>query len=345
MPRKQFFSFLFVVLCLIINPATGFAEKIKPCPSGVKAIYLSIDNLYSKKKIAELEALIRETYANGIVIDFKDSNVPNLPYMKALVDRYHKAGAYVIARIVTFQDKYFAQKHPEIAVRTKTGSFWWSGAQKWQRYWVDPSSDLAQNYNIETAKRALGCGFDEIQFDYVRFPTDGNMKNIIYPVFKPEQTKSEMMEKFFIKMRRELKAYSPNTIIGIDLFGEVFVYGKEAGIGQNLTDVAKYFDVLSPMAYPTHYQCETFKVKDPSAHPYLVYSTTIGNGLKFLNGKEVIIRPWIQAFSLPSIYGCGPEIYYTPVMIKQEIKAGTDLGINGFMLWNVSNNFSKEIFD
>ena len=314
-------------------------------PAEIRSLYLSTDNLHNSRKIAELEHLIRATSANGIVIDFKDSNKPDLEYIKKLVTRFRNAGSYTIARIVTFQDKYFAQKNPEIAIRTKTGTFWWSGAQKWQRYWVDPASELAQNYAIEIAKRAIDCGFDEIQFDYVRFPTDGNMKNIVYPVFKPEQTKSAVMEQFFKKMRHELNIYAPDILIGIDLFGEVFLYGRERGIGQDLADVAHYFDVLSPMAYPTHYQCGTFKVKDPSAHPYLVYSTTLGNGLKFLNGKKVIIRPWIQAFTLRNIYGCGPSILYTPAMIKQQIKAGTDLGINGFMLWNVGNNFSPEIFE
>lgn len=313
-------------------------------PAEVKAVYLSTDNLYNKKKIAELERTIAATTANGIVIDFKDSNKPDLAYMKKLVTRFRNAGGYTIARIVTFQDKYFAQKHPEIAVKTKKGLFWWSGLRKWQRYWIDPASELAQNYTIEIAKQAIDCGFDEIQFDYIRFPTDGNMKDIVYPVFKQEQTKSEAMERFFIKMRRELKTYAPNILIGIDLFGEVFVYGGEQGIGQNLADVAQYFDVLSPMAYPTHYQCGTFKVKDPSAHPYLVYSITLGNGLKFLDGKNIIIRPWVQAFSWPSIYGCGPKIHYDVAMIKQQIKACTDSGINGFMLWNVANVYPAGIF-
>lgn len=315
-------------------------------PAEIRSIYLSADNLNNKKKIAELESIIRDTSANGIVIDFKDSNKPNLEYMKKLVIRFRNADAYTIARIVTFQDKYFAQKHPEIAIRTKTGTFWWSGAQKWQRYWVDPASELAQNYNIEIAKQAADCGFDEIQFDYVRFPTDGNMKNIVYPVFDPaNQTKSAVMEQFFMRMRTKLKQYAPNTPIGIDLFGEVFLYGRESGIGQDLADVAKYFDVLSPMAYPSHYKCGKFKVKDPNAHPYLVYSVTLKNGLKFLDGRKVIIRPWIQAFTMRNIYGCGPAITYGPANIRQEIKAGQDLGINGFMLWNVSNNFSKEIFE
>lgn len=340
---KKFGVLYFLLFCSAMH-ASSVASEFNP--REIRAPYLSIDNLHSSRKIAELENLLRTTSANGIVIDFKDSNVPNLPYMKKLVERFHNAGAYTIARIVTFQDSYYAKKHPELAIKTSTGSFWFSGARKWRRYWVDPSSPEVQDYTIATAKKAIDCGFDEIQFDYIRFPTDGNMKDIHYPLFNPaKQTKSEVMKKFFQRMRSELKAYAASIPIGIDLFGEVFVYGRERGIGQDLADVAEYFDVLSPMAYPSHYRCGEFKVKDPNAHPYLVYSVTLKNGLKFLKGKEIIIRPWIQAFTLRNIYNCGLSVEYGPENIKQQIKASKDLGIQGYMLWNVGNNFSPKIFE
>ncbi len=144
-------------------------------------------------------------------------------------------------------------------------------------------------------------------------------------------------------MKKELKSYSPNILIGIDVFGEVCLYGREAGIGQTLSDIAEYFDVICPMAYPSHYMCGEFGVKDPTAHPYKVYYTTIKNGLKFLNGKKVIIRPWVQNFSITSIYGCGPTVYYDVDKVRAQIKAGEDAGVDGFMLWNASNNFTIEV--
>lgn len=338
-----FRTVILLFLSMVFAPEIRAAEHD---PSEIRAVYLSIDNLHSSRKIAELEALIRGTSANGIVIDFKDSNVPQSEYMKKITARYRAAGAYTIARIVVFQDSYFARKHPELALKTSSGSFWHSGAKKWKRYWVDPTSAEVQNYNTAIAKQAIDCGFDEIQFDYIRFPTDGDMKDIQYPVFNPaKETKDEVMKSFFQRMRNELKTYAPRVPIGIDLFGEVFVYSKERGIGQHLADVAKYFDVLSPMAYPSHYKCGEFKVKDPNAHPYLVYSVTLKNGLKFLANRKVIIRPWVQAFTLRNIYACGPSVSYGPENIKQQIKAGKDLGIQGYMLWNVRNDFSPKIFE
>ncbi|MDP3052061.1 MAG: putative glycoside hydrolase [bacterium] len=348
MPSKIFQ--LAAILVIIFLFALGFCnargEKTKPPPKSgeIKAIYLGGDYIFSEKKIAELEKILVTTNANGIVIDFKDSNSLSQEYTINLVKRFKKHGAYTIARIVTFQDTGFARKHPEIAIKTSSGDFWYSGRKVWKRYWLDPASELAQDYNIEVAKKAIDAGFDEIQFDYLRFPTDGNMKDIRYPIFNPSKTtKAEVMKEFFAKMKRELKAYSPNTLLGIDVFGEVFLCGKESGIGQTLSDIAEYFDVICPMAYPSHYMCGEFGVQDPTAHPYKVYYVTLQKGLQFLAGKQVIIRPWIQDFTIESIYGCGPTVYYGPDKVRAEIQAGYDLGIKGFMLWNASNNFTIEV--
>lgn len=324
------------------NPALPYTE---PHPAEIKAVYLGTNNIYNKKKIQELERIIATTTANGIVIDFKDSNAPNSAHMQYLVERFRGVGAYTIARIVTFQDSSFAQKHPDIAIKTRTGELWYSGRRVWKRYWIDPASPLAQEYTISIAKMAIDVGFHEVQFDYIRFPTDGNMRDIIFPVFDPvTDSKIEIMHRFFARLKKELKAYSPSTILGIDIFGEVFMYGKVAGIGQTLESAAESFDVLSPMAYPSHYMCGEFKVKDPNAHPYLVYQKTLGNGIRFLAGRGVIIRPWIQSFTLRNIYGCGPKIAYGTKEVNAQIRATEDLHIRGFMLWNVANVYPAGIF-
>lgn len=340
----MFFRLVLSILVVIFLSGQAFCTSI-PSPDSVKALYLGSDTIYNKAKIAELERILETTDANGIVIDVKDSTVISPEYIRELAARFHSKGAYTIARIVVFQDSVFARKHPEVAIKTSSGAFWYSGRAVWQRYWVDPASSLVQDYNIDIALRAIDAGFDEIQFDYIRFPTDGNMKDIHYQVFDVEHgDKSAVMEDFFKKIKSRLKARNPNIMISIDLFGEVFVYGKERGIGQHIGDVAKYFDVLSPMAYPSHYQCKEFGVPDPTAHPYLVYQKTLAAGLRHLTGKNVIIRPWVQDFSINSIYGCGPAVTYTTERVLDQIRAGHDLGINGFMLWNVRSNFSVGVF-
>lgn len=332
-------------MCLFANNHEAKANGKQYNPAEIRALYLSTNNIYNKKKIAELEGILKTTKANGIVIDFKDSNALPQQYMISLAKRFRDAGAYTIARIVVFQDSYFAPKHSEIAVKTGSGSFWWSGRKIWKRYWLDPASLRVQNYTIEVAKHAIDAGFDEIQFDYIRFPTDGNMRDIHFPIFdSTKETKSEAMTRFFKKLREELKTYSPDTFLAIDVFGEVLLYGREQGIGQDLVEIAKYFDVISPMAYPSHYKCREFKVKDPNAHPYLVYQGTIRNGLKFLGGIDVIVRPWVQSFTLRNIYGCGSTIVYDETKVKAQIQASRDQGVHGFMLWNVMSVFPKGVF-
>jgi hypothetical protein len=336
-------------LAAAIIMLTSIADgKSPPAPDSVRAVYLSSDNIYNQKKIAELEKIISQTNANGIVIDFKDSNNPDVNYLAALAKRFKNIGAYTIARIVVFQDSRFARLHPEIAVKTSSGDFWHSGRASWKRYWLDPASLAAQDYNIEIAKRAIDAGFDEIQFDYIRFPTDGNMRDISFPFFNiQKETKVGVLNAFFRKLRAELKSYAPNVILSIDVFGEVFVYGVESSIGQELLSLADNFDVISPMAYPSHYMCGEFGLKDPTVNPYKVYFDTLTKGLAALRAakKSVLIRPWIQDFSIRSIYNCGPLVVYNKEKVRAQIEAAKDLGINGFMLWNASNKFTVAIFE
>ncbi len=318
--------------------------------ASVKSVYLSVDNLYNHEKINYIFSLFDGTELNAIVIDFKVDKPQINQYVKDLVARFHQKGIYVIGRLVMFQDSYLARARPHLAIRNKNGDMCFSGRKTWQRYWVDMASDEVLNYNIEIAKRGIDMGFDEINFDYIRFPSDlsnCNLKNnISYPVWKGYD-KYQTMRRVFAVINRELKDYSiknnTRAILSIDIFGEVFAYGSEPGIGQKLSDIAEFFDVISPMAYPSHYKCQEFGLPDPNANPYVVYNRTLKPGLKYLRSIGFMgeVRPWIQDFKIANIYGCGPVVYYGPREVKAQIKASEDLGINGFMLWNAANNYTK----
>lgn len=332
-------------------------NKKKP----VKAVYLAIDYLYNQKKISYLENLIDSTELNAIVIDFKVGKPVTDDYMRNLIARFKNKGVYVIGRLVVFQDSYLAKNRPDLAIKDSNGNFCYSGRKDWQRYWVDMSSSEVWDYNIEIAQKGIDLGFDEINFDYIRFPSDfgancDSSGKVMYPVWKgnflqdgPKKAeKYRVMEEFYFFLNRELKSYASvkgvKTRLSIDIFGEVFLYGEEPGIGQRLSDMAKYFDVIAPMAYPSHYKCKEFGVKDPNAYPYLVYKRTLEGGLAKLKkyNFQGEIRPWIQSFSLQNIYDCGPFIKYGSAEIKAQIQAGVDLGIDGFMLWNGASNYIKE---
>lgn len=327
----------------------------------VKAVYLGIDNLYNQKKIDYIFSLFDNTELNAVVIDFKVDKPQINQYVRDLIARFHQKDIYVIGRLVMFQDSYLAKTRPHLAVRNKNGEMCFSGRKIWQRYWVDMASDEVLDYNVEIARRGIEMGFDEINFDYIRFPSDlknchpagdppkgDNFKNnISYPVWNGEN-KYLVMRRVFSVINRQLKGYADQinarVILSVDIFGEVFAYGEEPGIGQKLLDIAEFFDVISPMAYPSHYQCGEFGIKDPNANPYAVYKKTLEPGLKYLRlvGFTAEIRPWIQDFSIANIYGCGPVVNYGAQEVKAQIRASEELGLTGFMLWNGASNYTKK---
>lgn len=348
----------------LLDDAVLSAVKIGYRPinkESIKAAYLAIDYLYNKKKISYLENLIDSTELNAIVIDFKVGKPITDDYMRNLIARFKNKGVYVIGRMVLFQDSYLARARPDLAIKDLNGNFCYSGRKDWQRYWVDMTSSEVWDYNIEIAKKGIDIGFDEINFDYIRFPSDfgancDSSEKVRYPFWKgnflkdnsKKEEKYRVMREVYSLLNSELKAYASaketEIKLSIDIFGEVFLYGEEPGIGQKLSDIADFFDIISPMPYPSHYKCKEFGVKDPNAYPYLVYKKTLGGGLAKLKkyNFQGEIRPWIQSFSLQNIYNCGPYIKYGPAEIRAQIQAGADLGIEGFMLWNGASSYTKE---
>jgi len=347
-------------LSLAIPAGVVFAAQLRPTLivgktvsantlpyANIRSIYLATGYINSDKKVTELLDIFKTSDANGIVIDFKDSNVPDMERMKYLAGLFKGYGVYTIARVVVFQDSHFAEAHPEAAIKTSSGELWWSGKKSWGRYWLDPASPVAQDYTIAVAKKAIDAGFDEVQFDYIRFPTDGDLNDIVYPVFRVSTStpnKIAALNGFFTKLRSSLNGYKVGVKLGIDIFGDVMTYGKASNIGQDLVSIGTYFDVISPMSYPSHYNCGAFDVQDPTAYPYTVYNSTISAGQRTLKGSNSVIRPWVQDFTMTSIYKCGPLVYYNTARVNEEIKGGRDLGVNGFMLWNAGNNFTKGVF-
>lgn len=329
------------------GPGIAYADTVSDQQSPVRALYLSIDHVADARKIAAISDILIATDANALVIDYKVDRPVSDAIMRKLVDHFKKMNVYLIARVVVMQDSYLARTHSAVALKRRDGSLWWSGRKKWQRYWVDPTSPEVLAYTIDVSRQAIDMGFDEINFDYIRFPTDGALSEIVYPVFDAKTMhKSNVMDRFFRELTQALRQHNKHVVLSIDLFGEVAAYGQEQGIGQGLLSASKYFDVLCPMAYPSHYRCGEFKFHDPTAHPYEVYRQTLLPAKKLLedNGSTATLRPWVQAFSLRSIYGCGPHIAYGPREVRAEIQGGIDVGIPSFMLWNAGSRYSPEYF-
>jgi hypothetical protein len=326
-------------------------EKKEPIYS--KGIYLT-SYTASNHRLEVLLDLVKRTELNTMVIDIKDytgrvsfdtnSDLINeigserilIKDIKALIDRLHEEGVYVIARIAVFEDNYLPGERPDLALKTRNGNLWrdFKGLT-----WVDPSSQEVWDYNIEIAKEAARVGFDEINLDYIRFPSDGATALISYPFWDGKTLKKEIIKQFFEYFNQKIKPMG--VFISADLFGLTLTSPNDLNIGQWLEYAALYFDYICPMVYPSHYPTGFRGFENPAVYPYEVIYGGLTIGIERLAsvsasvpGKPVArLRPWLQDFDMGAIYDVR--------MVNLEKKAVYDAGAYGWLLWNPSNVYTE----
>ncbi|MBD3360112.1 MAG: GTP-binding protein [Candidatus Buchananbacteria bacterium] len=329
--------------------------RTKPEEIEVKAIYLTSNSAASSKTIDKFIDFMKNTELNAVVIDIKDysgtlsydsqidlvnqlDNDHNLiKDLPGLIQKLHDNNIYVIARQTVFQDPELSAKKPNWAVKNKsTGGLWYDYKGL---TWTDPTQQAVWDYNLQIAKEAINLGFDEINFDYIRFPSDGPMKQMSFANLQG-RTKAEVIAAFFEFLHKNLKD-EPAYISG-DLFGYTTEREDDMNIGQQIEDAALYFDYVCPMVYPSHYPSGHLNLANPAAHPYEVIGQAIQKGVESLQpveieGQETIeyrakIRPWLQAFNIGAVY--------TPSMIDAQIQASKENGGFGYLLWNARNVYN-----
>ncbi len=333
-------------------------ENQRPLPNPprvIKAVYATSWSASSNSKMDYLIDLIKSTELNAIVIDIKDysgsvtydihnedvekygAKEVRVRRMNALIKRLHDEGIYVIARQTIFQDPILAEARPELAVKNnRTGKTW---TDRKGLSWVDPASREVWDYNIAIAKDASSRGFDEINFDYIRFPSDGNLDAMSFPVYNIDtQFKKDIIKLFFGYLRSNTEGIT----ISADLFGLSTINNDDLGIGQVIEDAYMNFDYVSPMAYPSHYAQGFNGYANPAAYPYEVVNYSMEKAQNRLDALASTtqsdslaeLRPWLQDFDL------GAD--YTAAMVRKQIQATYDAGVDsGWMLWDPRNNYTK----
>ncbi len=330
-------------------------EKIVhvPTPVPVKGIYMTSWVAGTKDWRSSMVKMIDETELNSIVIDVKDYSgrisfevddpvlqkegaaEKRIADIREFIDYLHQKNIYVIARISVFQDAYFVKKHPELAVKKKSGGTWkdYKGIA-----WLNPASVEVWDYTIRIAKESEAVGFDELNFDYIRYPSDGNMKDIILPYASGANNKAESMKVFFSYLKKELE---PLKIpLSADLFGFVTTHTDDLNIGQVLENAVPYFDYISPMVYPSHYPATYDGFKNPAEHPYeVIYHAMASSTQRLLaaSSTPLKIRPWLQDFDMGATY--------TAEMIREEKRAVYDAGLDSWLLWDPSNKYTRAALD
>ncbi len=324
-----------------LAPAYEFPKKLANPPEVIKAIYVTGWSAGTKKYLDYLSDLFEKTEINAVVIDIKDysgivsykSGGP-IKDIDSLVRFLHDKNIYVIGRVSVFEDPAYAKARPELAIHDSVGNLWRDNNGL---FWLDPASKDVWEYNISVAKDVFLHGFDEVNFDYIRFPSDGNMKNISFPFWDGIKTRAEVIKEFFEYLRKELKGEK----ISADLFGQTTTNTDDMGIGQIIENAFENFDYVSPMVYPSHYASGFIGFASPAEHPYEIVkysmdSAVLRKAAFASNGALAAkVRPWLQDFNMGA--------NYTAEMVKAEIKAVEDaLGenYNGFMLWNASNIYT-----
>jgi len=332
-----------------------------------KAIYITGWSAGNNSYLNYLSNFFETTQINSVVIDIKDSsgyvfynaNVDEVQKYKlynysiknidSLVKFFHDKGIYAIARIVVFEDPMLAKNRPELAIYNTEKSSAASGTALWQDNkglsWMDPASQDVWDYNVALAKDAISHGFDEINFDYVRFPSDGDTSIMGFPVWDKKTTKAGVIKNFFAYLRSQL----PNAKLSVDLFGLTTVNKDDLGVGQVLENALPYFNYVCPMAYPSHYATGFLGFENPADYPYWVVKYSMLSGelkrqILIESGADenslAKLRPWLQDFDLGAIY--------TSDMVRSEILAVEESlldGYNGFMLWNPSNYYTTEAIE
>ena len=323
--------------------------EIRLSPFLPKALYLSFYGIGSTALRNAALRLIREAQLNAVVIDVKGdrglvayrSSVPlaaavgaqriiTIPNLPGLLRTLRQDGLYTIARIVVFKDDPLANARPDLAVRRLDGGIF---RDREGLRWVDPTRREVWDYNIAIAAEAAEAGFDEIQFDYLRFP---DSKEIRFPVPNTQEARIKAITGFIDAARARLVPY--NVFLAVDVFGYICWNLDDTHIGQRLEDILPRVDYLSPMLYPSGFQFGIPGYPNPVAHIYEIVHRSLERIRVRTHVSPRRIRPWLQAFRDYAF----DRRQFGAYEIRQQIRAAEDFGTDGWMLWNPRNVYSDQ---
>ena len=331
-------------------------------PEKVKGIYISGPMAGSPELFGNILDSLNGTEINTVVIDLKDDEGritcnmdtpvvneieacrPYVKDMKEMIRSLKERNLYVIARVVAFRDPYLAEKKPEWSLHLADGSLY---RDRQGMAWVDPYHQEVWDYLVEVGTEAKEMGFDEVQFDYIRFSTEGTMKDV---VFDEEVTrgrsKTDVITEFVTYAYEKLA--SQGLFVSADVFGTIIDSQIDAdAVGQSYTEMAKHLDYICPMIYPSHYGPGNFGIDYPDTKPYETILAALKKSREAMENAaeedghvshQAIVRPWLQDFTA-SYLGEGKYIKYEYEQIREQIRAVEDAGYEEWMLWSAANRY------
>ena len=313
-------------------------------PREIRGVHMTMGLASIQGKLSEYLAL-RAYGLNTLELDVKDENgsigftSPNLPKLatevgaaslsydgRAAARAAEEAGVYLIGRVVVFADPTLGPARPDLALQWPDGTAWRDPAGL---AWMNPYDKRVWRYVVDVAAAAAKVGFDEIQFDYVRFPSDGQLESIVYPRSRREP-KERTIERFLAYASRRLKPLGVR--VSADLFG--LAATRDLGVGQSPKRLGRHLDAIYPMVYPSHYVPGEYHLTDPEAFPGRTVAASIADYQHATRGTGVRIVPWLQDFSLSRRYGLDE--------VTDQVDAARGAKAGGFLLWNPLGVYTQE---
>jgi hypothetical protein len=323
-------------------------------PAVVRGIYLN-RWVFGREKLYQLIRLADTTEVNAFVIDVKDATgeltyqsgvptaiaiganrAPSVRDVRARLATLRDHGIHAIARIVVARDPLLARGKRDWAIHDQHGGLWIDGLGE---PWVDAFHDSVWIYSAQLAEEAVLLGFDEVQFDYVRFPDEppARLNRTVYPSRRDGESKRAAIKRQVQLLRdRVARAGVPFTL---DIFGLTTSADGDLGIGQVWEDLSALADVVLPMVYPSHYRRGSYGIAHPNAQPYVTVRKALEDALRRSRPLEnpAKIRPYLQSFSIF-------RVRYTAAEVREQIRASEDLGLTDWVLWNSSGNYPAAAF-
>jgi len=326
--------------------------EISMRPQTIKAAYLTYFGFGDRGIRGRVLDMLERTELNAVVIDVKGDRgwiiyptrveqalaigaqgPATLREFDAMMADLKARGIYTIARIVTMKDNILATARPDLAITdTRTGKPW---IDREHLAWVDPFHEEVWNYNIAIAKEAVDRGFDEVQFDYVRFPTDGKLQAAKYSRPVNKETRLPTIAAFLARARKELGARG--AYVAADLFGYTAFNENDTDIGQRIEELAPNLDYICPMVYPSGYHVGIPGYRNPVQNSYAVVHESVRLIRKRAAHTPARVRPWLQDFK---DYAFDRRIFGV-TEIRDQIRGADEGGGSGWMLWNPRNDYTR----
>ena len=329
-------------------------------PVEAKGIFVTGAVAGTENTMPALTQLVEDSSLNAMVIDIKNdagevtykmglplsqeigAEVRYVSDMPQLIRQLKDKGIYLIARIVAFKDPILAEKKPEYAVKNADGSVFHDNNGL---AWVNPYKEEVWDYLIDLSKQAAELGFDEIQYDYIRFSTAKGISEADFGEESAEWTRQDAINGF---LKKAYETLAPMGVyVSADVFGTIICNESDGKlIGQDYVEMAKHCDYICPMVYPSHYVNNAYGIAVPDAKPYeLIYASVADGEEKLTKAREaepsVHIakqRPWLQAFTATWVQG---HIKYQGKQLQDQIRGASDAGVTEWLLWNASNNYDN----